>query len=94
MDENDHVPEPVARSSDLTLLKTLREYERVYGQLSARHSPAVDGLRGQIAGAIECIEEELKKRGRSAVALLVITDAHREGGRDHVGLPGATARTL
>lgn len=67
MQENVFIPQHLMTYGDVALLKTLREYERTYVQLSSRTTPAFTRIRDQIVEAIELIEDELRRRGRMGV---------------------------
>lgn len=73
----------MTKSTDLALLKALREYERAYAQLSTLRAPASESMRSQVADAVRGIQEELRRRGRT-VPLLVTTE-RREAARDKQG---------
>lgn len=66
---SDHLCERVCllgmtKSTDVALLKTLREYERVYAHLCTQSAPASERLQDQVADAVRGIQEELRRRGR------------------------------
>lgn len=59
----------MTKRSDVSLLKTLREYERIYTQLSTRSAPASEYMRLQVADAVREIREELLRRGHAVSPL-------------------------
>ncbi len=68
MQENVFIPKHLTAYRDVALLKTLREYERIYTQLSRRTTPAFERVRSNIAEAMRLIEDELYRRGRTGAA--------------------------